>query len=113
MRKNNRIVKALLAALLCTFMVTACANTSSKESAAVETKAVETTAAETTAEQKSTTRKVTDMKGVEVEIPMEVNTYVESYVDYIRYSENISMDVCYMSYFLQCKVNRIFNRYES
>ena len=79
MRKNNRIVKALLAALMCTFMVTACANTSSKESAAVETKAVETTAAETTAEQKSTTRKVTDMKGVEVEIPMEVNTYVESW----------------------------------
>jgi len=79
MRENNRIVKALLAALMCTFMVTACANTSSKESAAVETKAVETTAAETTAEQKSTTRKVTDMKGVEVEIPMEVNTYVESW----------------------------------
>ena len=79
MRKNNRIIKALLATLMCTFMVTACANTSNKESSAVETKAVETTAAETTAEQKSTTRKVTDMKGVEVEIPMEVNTYVESW----------------------------------
>ena len=79
MRKNNRIIKKLLAALMCTFMVTACANTSNKESASVETTAVETTATETTAEQKSTTRKVTDMKGVEVEIPMEVNTYVESW----------------------------------
>ena len=79
MRRNNRIIATLLATVISTFMITACGSTKTQETTA--TSAVETTSAETTAStsEKTGTRTVTDMKGVEVEIPMEVNTYVESW----------------------------------
>ena len=66
MRRNNRIIATLLAAVMSTFMITACGSTKTQETTA--TSAAETTAAETTAStsEKTGTRTVTDMKGVEV-----------------------------------------------
>lgn len=79
MRKNNRIIATLLAAVMTTFMITACGTTKAPET--TQTSVAETSTVETTASssEKTGTRTVTDMKGVEVEIPMEVNTYVESW----------------------------------
>lgn len=77
MKKMKRIFTLFLAVVLCISMG-ACGSTD--ESSATEAQ-TETTAeaAETEAAAEGETRTVTDMSGVEVEIPMEVNTYVESW----------------------------------
>lgn len=84
MRKNNRIIATLLAAVMCASIFTACGNTkdqqtSTESSSAVETSVSEAASSEAASSKKGETRTVTDMKGVKVEIPMEVNTYVESW----------------------------------
>lgn len=68
MRKHNRFIATVLAFIMCTFLLTACGSTPSQQSSSADSSA-----------NKSGTRTVTDMSGVEVEIPMEVNTYVESW----------------------------------
>lgn len=85
MRKNNRIVTKFLAGVMCAFMLTACgsgAKTNQIPSSSPESSAQDATAASSAQSQsdnKGETRTVTDMKGVQVEIPKEVHTYVESW----------------------------------
>lgn len=85
MRKNNRIVTKFLAGVMCAFMLTACgsgAKTNQIPSSSPESSTQEATAASSAQSQsdnKGETRTVTDMKGVQVEIPKEVHTYVESW----------------------------------
>lgn len=82
MRKNNRIIATFLAGIMCAFMFTACGANKNQPETTTAVSVAETTAsslAESTSAEKKETRTVKDMKGVEVEIPMEVDTYVESW----------------------------------
>lgn len=85
MRKNNRIVTKFLAGVMCAFMLTACgsgAKTNQIPSSSPESSTQEATvasSAQSQSDNKGETGTVTDMKGVQVEIPKEVHTYVESW----------------------------------
>lgn len=84
MKKNNRIVTKFLAGIMCAFMLTACGGAKNQpaQNSSVESGAETTSATQSSQSQsanKSETRTITDMKGVQVEIPKEVHTYVESW----------------------------------
>lgn len=83
MKRNHRLIAGFLGLAISAMLFTACGTKGAQQTTAAQSQK-ETTVAESTTEKSSEastakTRTVTDMKGVEVEIPMEVNTYVESW----------------------------------
>jgi ABC transporter, substrate-binding protein len=82
MKKNNRLIAGLLGLAISAMLFTACGPKGTQQTTAVgsvEESSVAETTAKASAEEKGDTRVVTDMKGVQVEIPKEVHTYVESW----------------------------------
>ena len=81
---KKRIIALILGLAMAMSVLVACGSSSGTTTAApadttAQAETTESAAAETTAEASAATHVVTDMKGVEVELPVEITGYVESW----------------------------------